>query len=346
MNRIQFPSIPPALNNYTWRPAEINDAPALHQLFLDIEAVDQRGYTSTLDERKRDFQDPECHTPSDSILAIAPSGEVAASGWIFSPPPTEREHLIFLWGEVHPSHRQRGLGHYLLSWMEWRGAQILAARPVDMPHAFRCSCMDNLSDRIELLETNGYQQVRSYYRMRRDLSAPIPDWSIPPEVRFTLWQLERNREVLDVFNATFQDHWGFIPADEKIWNLFLTGHPDFRPDLSWLALAVNSQGEEQVIGFSLNQVHEADNAAEGILQGWIQDLGVLRSWRKRGIASGLLCASMQSFKDAGLDYAALAVDTENLTGALHLYERLGFIKFRRSLAYGKTISTPHQASIE
>ncbi len=345
MNNKNSPAIPTALGIYTWRPAEAKDAPGLHQLMMDIEAVDRRGFASTLEERERDFQDPECHTPSDSMLAVTSSGQIVASGWIFSPPPSESEHLVVLWGEVHPAHRQRGLGCYLLNWMEWRGGQILGLRPENLPHAFRCNCMDNLSDRVELLESNGYQQVRSYYRMRRDLGTPIPEWSIPSGVRFTPWQPERNLEVMDVFNATFRDHWGFIPIYEKLWELFMTGHPDFRPDLSWLALAADAQGEERVIGFSVNQVREADNAAEGIRQGWIQDLGVLRNWRKKGIATGLLCASMESFKAAGLDYAGLAVDTENLTGALHLYERVGFLKINRSLAFGKTIFTP-ETSVE
>jgi len=39
-----------------------------------------------------------------------------------------------------------------------------------------------------------------------------------------------------------------------------------------------------------------------------------------------------AFKNSGLDYATLGVDTENTTGALGLYERLGF-EFRNQIGY-------------
>jgi len=66
-------------------------------------------------------------------------------------------------------------------------------------------------------------------------------------------------------------------------------------------------------------------------------LGTRRPWRKRGIAATLMCESMRAFKAAGLDYAGLGVDTENPTGALGLYERLGFTVIKRSITFAKPV---------
>jgi ribosomal protein S18 acetylase RimI-like enzyme len=112
--------------------------------------------------------------------------------------------------------------------------------------------------------------------------------------------------------------------------MFFTGSANFRPDLSFVVMA-----GDQLVGFSYNTVCTEANARQGLQEGWIGDLGVRRAWRRRGIATALLCASMQAFCAAGLAYATLGVDTENLTGALRLYERLGFVADRRSIAFEK-----------
>jgi ribosomal protein S18 acetylase RimI-like enzyme len=89
---------------------------------------------------------------------------------------------------------------------------------------------------------------------------------------------------------------------------------------------------------SFNVVNPESNERQNIQEGWIQALGVRRAWRKRGVATALLCQSMRAFKAAGLDYATLGVDTQNLTGALQLYERLGFVAFKRGITFDKPVS--------
>ena len=66
-------------------------------------------------------------------------------------------------------------------------------------------------------------------------------------------------------------------------------------------------------------------------------MAVRREWRGRGIAAALLVKAMESFRDAGLEYAGLDVDTENPTGALGTYTRLGYERRRGSVCYSKEI---------
>ena len=331
---------PPSLDGYSWRPAKLEDAAAIHTLLVDIEAVDQRGWTDTMEDRQRDFEDPATNYPTDTWLAFTDGGSLAALGWIFAPQVGDQEYVAFLWLEVHPSHRGRGLESYVLNWLEARSRQILATRSDHLPHILRSHTPDFLSDRIALLEQHGFVQARSFYRMQRDLSQPIPEAALAPGIHLLNWTPELDAATLHAVNEAFADHWGFIPVDEESWKLWITSNSVFRPELTYLALTEDGE----LVGFSVNEVREEENAALGIRQGWIHELGVCRAWRKQGIATALICISMQAFKRAGLDYAGLGVDSENLTGALRIYERLGFYVVKRFLTYTKLVHTPEGAN--
>ena len=106
----------------------------------------------------------------------------------------------------------------------------------------------------------------------------------------------------------------------------------FRPDLSFAIL----DGQE-VAAFSMNRFDTSQAERTGFKAGWIGSLGTRRAWRQRGLASALLAASMRAFRAAGLEYAGLGVDTQNPTGALGLYEGLGFKPYARSIRFQKTL---------
>lgn len=95
--------------------------------------------------------------------------------------------------------------------------------------------------------------------------------------------------------------------------------PRFHRDLSFCALH-----EGEVVGYSHNQVYPEDWEAAGRSEGWIGGLGVLRAWRKRGVATALMKRSFVAMEAAGLDYAMIGVDNDSPTGAHRLYEGVGF----------------------
>jgi len=326
-------SKPANIMQYEWRPARREDALAIHELLLDIEAVDQRGWVDTLDDRQRDFEDPATNVETDTLLGFAADGRLAALGWIIALPPGETEVVAYLWGEVHPEHRQRGLGSYILRWMEARARAILDQHPKDRPHNMRSNMLDTLVDRIALYEQEGFTWVRSYYRMRRDLSLPIPEVHLPPGISLHTYTPEMSQATMQAIDEAFIDHWGHAPLDKEVWNLFFVGTPNFRPEMTYLAMT----DDGQVAGVCFNEVNEEENLALNIRQGWIRDLAVRRPWRKQGLGTALMCVSMQNFRHAGLDYAGLGVDAENLTGALRIYEQLDFTVVKRYLSYSKTV---------
>jgi mycothiol synthase len=184
------------------------------------------------------------------------------------------------------------------------------------------------------LERRGFGVVRYFYRMQRDLSEPIPAVQLPADLALRVYTPELRDAVHAAFNEAFRDHWSFDPITAEDWQQFFIGRSSFRPDLTYVVM----DGDE-VAGFSINGVSPEENARHGRSEGWIEELAVRRLWRKRGVATALLCASMHSFKAEGLQHAMLGVDTQNLSGALRVYEGVGFKPIKRYIQFEKRIES-------
>jgi len=323
----------PSLTGYSWRPATPGDVPALARLYAAIDAAYETHWGGTEDDIRADFDEPGLEADQDTLLAVAPTGEIAALGWLMPSRIAKEEEFSLLWGATHPDHYRRGLGSTVLAWLEKRASQKFSGNGSGRPVTLRTATPDTIPDRMGLYERHGYRVVRSYYRMRRDLSTPIPERPLPDGIRIIPWESERDAQALQVTNAAFDDHWGSAPLTPEQWKLFVTGSTTFRREFSLMAL----DGGE-LAGACINRVLADEIDRTGIREGWIGTLGVLKSGRGRGIGTALLCESMRLFKAAGYSVAGLSVDTENLTGALGIYERLGFISIQRSLTYAKQLT--------
>jgi mycothiol synthase len=321
---------------YTYHPARLKDMPGVHQLLQAIAAKEPNSYAPTLEDVERDFADPWSDPETDSRLALAGDGTVVAHVRIMANPEPEGEVRAFLDNEVHPAHRNDDLEEPLLEWLEARGAErvraIGAANPGHRPLLLRLGCWDTDHARIARYERRGFRPVRYFYRMRRDLRQPIPVRPLPAGLALRAYHPELDERIRRAFNESFSDHWGFEPCSPGDWQLFFVQRSAFRPDLSFAVL----DGDE-VAAFSMNRFDPAEAGRTGFRAGWIGSLGTRRAWRKRGLASALLIESMRAFQAAGLEYAGLGVDAENPTGALGLYEHLGFAPYVRSIAFHKVI---------
>jgi ribosomal protein S18 acetylase RimI-like enzyme len=147
------------------------------------------------------------------------------------------------------------------------------------------------------------------------------------------WNEGNLKDIHIALNEAFQDHWGHVDQTYEQFLAGTQGSATFAPDLSFLVM-----DGDIIAGVSLNRVLYYENERTGIQEGWIGSLGVRRAWRNQGIASALLNASMLAFQKSELSYAGLSVDTENLTGALRLYEKQGFAPVNISYTYMKQIN--------
>jgi ribosomal protein S18 acetylase RimI-like enzyme len=58
----------------------------------------------------------------------------------------------------------------------------------------------------------------------------------------------------------------------------------------------------------------------------------------------MIAASLEAFRAAGFTHAALAVDSDNPTGAYRIYERLGYQRMHRSVVYQRQVDSATVAS--
>jgi ribosomal protein S18 acetylase RimI-like enzyme len=131
----------------------------------------------------------------------------------------------------------------------------------------------------------------------------------------------------------FRDHWGSVeemPLDEytEEWRVWMKTSSRFDPGLWLLAVA----GEEIVgIATSTGAMSEDPGMA------YIEDLGVIRRWRRKGLGTALLLSLLGRLRQQGFERAALDVDADSLTGATRLYERVGFETVRLSILVEKEL---------
>ena len=104
----------------------------------------------------------------------------------------------------------------------------------------------------------------------------------------------------------------------------------FRPQ--WSVLAVDGD-TGAAVGAAINCAYEQDWQATGVAEGYTDLLALTKNHRGRGVASALLKESMRRFAASGMDAAALGVDAAYSSGALQLYEGLGYQQTARTCVH-------------
>ncbi|MFL5733192.1 MAG: GNAT family N-acetyltransferase, partial [Chloroflexia bacterium] len=156
------------------------------------------------------------------------------------------------------------------------------------------------------------------YEMVRPNLEDIPDLLLPDGIEVRPVRPEHYRAIWEAENEALLDHWGIAVPDEEDFVRW-QNHKHFQPDIWQVAW-----DGDQVVGMVRNFILPEENEHNNRLRGYTEYITVRRPWRKRGIASALIARSFQVLKDRGMREAALGVDTENSTGALGIYEGLGF----------------------
>jgi mycothiol synthase len=330
-----LPRVIPSLPAATWRPLTLDDMPAYVRLHEDGRVADGGEEVMTEEVARHELTDPNCPTATNSLALALPDGALAASIMAHQRLQGIDSRRIFLWGVTHPAHRGKGIGSALLDWGVARADEVLAGQPADLERLVEAFKDVRLAGAIALHEAAGFRAARWYVDMRRDLREPLPAATDLPGLQIRSYEPAGAAMVLAAHNEAFADHWGSEPLTAEIWNRDFVGDPFFRGDLSFVAV----EGEE-IAGYTVNYVAEADWEASGIREGWVGQLGVRRPWRKRGVATALLVRSMEAFRAAGMDAAILGVDAENPTGALGVYERVGFRPVRRSVRLQRPFGGP------
>jgi mycothiol synthase len=312
----------------TTRPLTPDDVDAVAGLLQDAEKVDDTGENFEADDLTEWWVNELVDLARDGLAVCGEDGGIVGYGTVLAPPTFRDAFAVYLEGRVHPEHRRRGIGGAVLDWQLARGAEIHAERHPEAPARLSVGVFETMPGLAALVERAGLRAERWYRLMERPLT-DLPAVDAPDLVPFS-W--DRDDEVRRAHNAAFTRHHGSSERDPASWQVMFTGQRAFRPELSRLALV-----DDAVAAYALVYVYESDTRATGIADAHFGQIGTLPEHRGRGLATVAIAASLRAAADAGCGRASLQVDSENVTGALRLYEGLGFAVRRTSVSWSRTL---------
>lgn len=284
------------------RPATKDDAEAITEMFIEQETMMNGDPESTVEDLYDDWSSPGFDIERDT-WAVSGDAELAGYAGIVKciPPDT-----YVAYGGVRPSHHGRGIGTFLFEAVERR-----AVESAQGPASVRQWIDVKDAAAISIVDGRGYSFVRRFWRMDISLTEDLPTAAEPDGVVIRAFEKGRDeRTAHEVLQKSFSEHWGFTPKSYEQGAASRWEAEWFRPDLS---LVAEAGGE--MVAVCINGPRLDD--------GFVEDIGVVKQWRGRGIAESLLRRSFSLFKELGFTRASLNVDSDNSTGAMRLYERVG-----------------------
>jgi mycothiol synthase len=167
---------------------------------------------------------------------------------------------------------------------------------------------------------------------------------------------DRDRELgalLSVMRQAFRGHWGYIQRpladDVSEYQHLLENGPNVDPSLWFVAKACTQESRDaqegaaassmEIVGTCLGHPAMAGDPELAYIWG----LGVLRSWRRRGVGLALLQHTFRALASRGKRRVTLFVDAGaapdagNPTGATRIYEKAGMHVQRQALFFEKEL---------
>ncbi|MDQ2808905.1 MAG: GNAT family N-acetyltransferase [Chloroflexota bacterium] len=306
------------------------DLAAVCQLINDCDLVDQRDDNYALEDLRIEFDHPHAHKDRNLRLWEDEAGRLAAFGQLsIAPDPAVVDAGLYV--RVRLDSREQGLEEAIFAWGGDRARAEGQAQGV--PVTLRSGTRDHDAYGLRVLERHGMAPVRYFFTMQRLLAESIPDPQFPPD--YTLRPNAGGAELehwIDAFNQSFIDHWNHHDLSLEDHQHWLT-EPDYNADRDLVAIAPDGT----LAAFCFCGVNSDYNTRNHTHEGWIHMLGTRRGYRQIGLGRAMLLAGLQRLQHEGLATAKLSVDAENPTGALRLYESVGFTQAHTWISYRKTL---------
>jgi mycothiol synthase len=236
---------------------------------------------------------------------------------------SERKGIIQYFG-VLPEFRRRGVGGRLLERAleshDSRGTRVVDA----WAQSDRRAC-------VYLFESFGFKSVRVTSMMKKSLVDLGSSFEEADGVCVREMRVGDDSEVsllnrLD--NEAFSEHFNYRPKSVEETRYGLFEMPWFKVQKVFFACA-----RDEPVGYAIAGVDVRLNEEKKVEYGWVLDVGVLKPHRRMGVGANLMLQSMRWLGAQGMRDVLLYVDDLNPTGAMKLYERLGFRVTRKNLIY-------------
>lgn len=312
------------------RPATMDDIDSVCDLLHDYDLLQSGKIEYTREDVRNIFSSPGVNLEHDTRLVLSQQGQFVGSLFLNA----SRSARFFVLLRLRPDYGDPRPGDFLLALAQQWARQRMAQAEPGVRVAMECRVPATDLAALERFERTGFHQVRRHWRMEVELKEePVsPAW--PEHIELRPFVPERDGyAVYRAIETAFEDHWRHVPHTFEQWQHWSVERADFDPSLWFIAW------EGDRVAGSLLGVHAGQ-------WGWINTLGVLRAWRRRGLGMALLRHAFGEFYHRGLSRAGLSVDSQNLTGAVRLYHRAGMhqacetITYEKELRAGAEWSTP------
>lgn len=267
--------------------------------------------------------------PFEDMLFAEVNGQVVGYNRVAWKQESEGDTIYVLIGFLLPAWRRMGIGSAMLDHAQRRLQEIARDHPQTGRKFFESYAADTEDGTNALLLAAGFQPVRYFFEMVRRPLTDLPQAALPAGLEVRPVYPDHVRPIWEAMNEAFQDHWGYVPPVEEKYQEFKNS------PLTDIDLWKVAWDGDQIAGMVLNFINEQENREYERRRGYTEDISVRRPWRKKGLARALLVQSMRMFKDMGMEETALGVDTENPSGALRLYQGVGYRQVRRFATHRK-----------
>jgi GNAT superfamily N-acetyltransferase len=280
-------------DRFTTRPLTLDDLDAVYQLIAVCERSANGASDIDPEDVRSDWSRPGFELATDAI-AVCERDRLAATAEVFK----NRADV-----NVHPEFEGLGIGAWLRPWTEER------SRALGRPKVGQ-TLADSEIEAMAFLRRHGYVYGHTSWMLAIEMGAR-PAEPDPPDgisVR-TFVPGQDDGATYRVVEDAFNEWPNREPATFDEWAAMTIRRQDFEPELLQLAL-----DGDHVVGV----VYSIDYPDDG---GWIQQVAVAATHRRRGIARSLLQRAFAMSWDRG--DRACGLSTDSRTGALGLYENVG-----------------------
>ncbi len=304
----------------------------------EVDQMTHDPYVTLAYMREWIMEDPDLDRERDIRLWTDAAGHIVGQGILRIAPPNADDPEQVVDGQlgfrVHPDARSAGMEAEIVEWAEDRVRAVGQERqqPAHLHTRLHKTTPAHTAYRKDILAGLGFRPVRYSYKMARPLDQPIPDAALSAGYTLRTVGAAEQSKWVDVFNGSFIDHWNHHPMTEERNAHWISG-PNYRAAGDLLAVAPDGT----FAAFCRCEINNEDNALSGRNEGWIEVLGTRRGHRQRGLGRAVLLAGLRWLKGQGVGTAVLWVDAENPTGALRLYESVGFVVALTSDTYRKDL---------
>jgi ribosomal protein S18 acetylase RimI-like enzyme len=293
-------------DRYTWRRPTIEDADAIFAL-VTARNTEVIGFADfTLDDTRDMLSEPAFDPATDGWLVTDPDGALVGFGWasgdceIVDIDITALDVVAAEWLFANAMDRAAAiaaeLGH--------DEAQVnIGIYRADEAQRARATAL-------------GFTPATTYHRMHVDHDGVPPEPRVPEGVVVRAGPGDETfrRQAHEVLNASFADHFGFVPKSFEEWHERIEASATH----DWSQLRVAYRDGEAAAMLLGSDAFIADEDC-----GYVNNVGVLPNARARGLARLLLLQALAADARRGRRGTQLNVDTNNVTPALGLYLSVG-----------------------